>query len=379
MSVQVSYKNQFVVYIFLLLIFLIVVELVANFWLYNIYRCDFESNEIFNEINPETNRKLCLESLDYDFTKETITDQVALAEKLMQLNSHNIRAHEFTEQKPENTIRIFIIGGSTTYGSGVLDDETFPHYLQTMFDNSELNFDVEVINSGIMGLISRGESGLIKDKWINYEPDIFIVFDGWNDMRAQLQGNKPVASPTLWKQRWMEICDLGKQRDFDTIITIQPFVKSGNKILTEQEIVQYTKKVSMISGPIEYLELSEQYVEQLNQLNNHCTLTADLRGIYDDIHEPIFWDAIHVGPLGNEIIAEHVYELSLPVVMKRAQNDLYDEDSISSVNYDASSDSGINDNLDSENFDYYLEQSYSSLKTILFPYKTPKVIDLIFQ
>jgi len=379
MSVQVSYKNQFVVYIFLLLVFLIAVELVANFWLYNIYRCDFENNEIFNEINPETNRKLCLESLDYDFTKETITDQVALAEKLMQLNSHNIRAHEFTEQKPENTIRIFIIGGSTTYGSGVLDDETFPHYLQTMFDNSELNFDVEVINSGIMGLISRGESGLIKDKWINYEPDIFIVFDGWNDMRAQLQGNKPVASPTLWKQRWMEICDLGKQRDFDTIITIQPFVKSGNKILTEQEIVQYTKKVSMISGPIEYLELSEQYVEQLNQLNNHCTLTADLRGIYDDIHEPIFWDAIHVGPLGNEIIAEHVYELSLPVVMKRAQNDLYDEDSISSVNYGGSSDSGINDNLDSENFDYYLEQSYSSLKTILFPYKTPKVIDLIFQ
>ena len=104
MSVQVSYKNQFVVYIFLLLIFLIVVELVANFWLYNIYRCDFESNEIFKDGDPETNRKLCLESLEYDFTKEKVTDQVALEKKLMRLNSHNIRAHEFTEQKPENLV-----------------------------------------------------------------------------------------------------------------------------------------------------------------------------------------------------------------------------------------------------------------------------------
>ena len=380
MSVQVSYKNQFVVYIFLLLIFLTAVELVSNFWLYNVYACDFESNEIFKDVDPETNRKLCLESLEYDLTKEKVDVQVGLSEKLIRLNSYNIRAHEFTEQKPENTIRIFMIGGSTTYGSGVLNDETYPYYLQTMFDKSELNFNVEVINSGVIAQFSYGEHKLIKEKWINFEPDLFIVLDGWNDMRAQLQGNKPLASLTLWKERWIEICDLGKQRDFDTILTIQPFVKSGNKILTEQEIVQYTKKVNMIKGQIEYPELSEYYAEELNQLNNHCTLTADLRGIFDDIHEPIFWDAIHVGPLGNEIIAEKIYELSLPIVIKRAQNVVNDDDLISSEIYGGSSDIlEINENLNSENFDYYLEQSNSALKTVLFPYKTPKVLDLIFN
>jgi len=53
MSVQVSYKNQFIVYIFLVLIFLTAVELVANFWIYNIYRCEFEENELFPNMAPE--------------------------------------------------------------------------------------------------------------------------------------------------------------------------------------------------------------------------------------------------------------------------------------------------------------------------------------
>ena len=165
MSVQVSYKNQFVVYIFLLLIFLIVVELFANFWIYNIYRCDFESNEIFKDVDPETNRKLCLEGLEYDFTKETIPMTLAEAqkkEKLVQLNSHYIRAPEITLQKPENTIRIFTVGASTTFGTGVLDNETYPYFLQTMFDKSELNFNVEIINAGIMSEFSYGENKLIK-------------------------------------------------------------------------------------------------------------------------------------------------------------------------------------------------------------------------
>ncbi len=382
MSVQVSYKNQFVVYISLLLIFLIVVEIIANFWLYNIYRCDFESNEIFKDVDPETNRKLCLESLEYDFTAETIPltlEEAIDKDRILQVNSHNIRAPEITE-KPENTIRIFMIGGSTTWGSGVLDNETYPYFLQTMFDKSELNFNVEIINAGIPSAMSWQEIKWIKNTWIDFEPDLFIVLDPWNDMRNQLEQNNFVASPTQWSERWIKSCELGKQSDFDTIITIQPFGKSGSKILTEQELIGWTEKENKVPGPLKYRELSEQYVEQLDQLKNHCTVTADLRGIFDDVQEPIFWDYIHTGLRGNEIIAEKMYELSLPVVMKRAQNLVNDEDSISSVKYGASSDTlEINENLDSENFDYYLEQSYSTLQTILFPYKTPKVLELIIN
>ena len=122
------------------------------------------------------------------------------------------------------------------------------------------------------------------------------------------------------------------------------------------------------------------YVEQLKGINNHCSLTADLRGLFDDIKEPIFWDAMHTGYRGNQIIAEKIYELSLPIVMKRGLNVDNDDDLISSEIYVASSETlEINGNLDSKNFDNYLEQSHSALKTVLFPYKTPKVLDLIFN
>jgi len=63
MPVRVSYKKQFAVMTMLLLTFLIVLELGVNFWLYNIYRCDFENSEIFKNVDPEINRKMCLESI----------------------------------------------------------------------------------------------------------------------------------------------------------------------------------------------------------------------------------------------------------------------------------------------------------------------------
>ncbi len=66
MSVQVSYKKQFVLGILLLIVLLGVIEVFANIWLYNVYRCEFEDNEIFKNTDPVANRKLCLESLGYE-------------------------------------------------------------------------------------------------------------------------------------------------------------------------------------------------------------------------------------------------------------------------------------------------------------------------
>ncbi len=394
MSVQVSYKRQFIVYIFLLLIFLIVVELFANFWLYNIYRCEFEENEIFNTV-PEANRKLCLESLGYefwavgegkqDFTNEKISGVEGTqwndewhkldTENLVYINKYGFRGPEITKEKPENTYRIFTIGASTTFGSGVFDTQTYPFYLQLMYDEVDLDFDIEVINAGWPGVWSVKEADAIKEKYIDFEPDLFIVYDGGGEIMDMLHPNDPRATATHWKEIWIDICELGKQYDYETIITLQPFVGSGNKTLTTQE--QHHKR---IGGNVLDKNQYPAYVEQLKEINNHCSLTADLRGLFDNIKEPIFYDELHTGYRGNQIIAEKIYELSLPVVIKRAENLVNDEDSSSSVIYGVSSDTlEINDNIASENFDYNLEQLYSALKTILFPYKTPKVLDLIIN
>jgi len=113
---------------------------------------------------------------------------------------------------------------------------------------------------------------------------------------------------------------------------------------------------------------------------NKIVVSSLLRKNFTRKKIPIFWDTMHTGYRGNQIIAEKMFELSLPIVMKRGLNVVNDDDLISSEIYGASSDTlEINGNLDSKNFDNYLEQSHSALKTILFPYKTPKVLDLIFN
>jgi len=374
-ALQISYKKQFILMIMLLLVILVTVEVLVNIWLYYFYTCAFEKNEIFQDVNPEINRKVCIESLAYGFTQEKISweEGTRILEKfggfdenLVYINSHGFRGPEFTKIKSEDTIRIFVLGGSTTFGIGVLDNQTYPYYLQTMFDKSKLNFKVEVINSGWPDMWSLTETEVIKDKWILFEPDLFLVYDGWNEMNQQYSKNDPLASPILFKERWKEICEMGKLHDYSTIITLQPFVHTGKKILTDQEYEHYILIEKYQPYNLNYPE----YIKQLDELKNYCNATADLRGIFDDITEPIYFDMAHTGKLGNQIIAEKFYQLALPLVVKPMESPDFNLD------YDVVRET--NTRLISNDYDVFLEEFYLTLRDLLSNYKTPRVFPLIF-
>jgi len=155
MSLQVSYKKQFTLMVMLLVTLLIVVEIFANVWLYHIHRCDFEDNELFENRNPEINRKMCLESLGIDTSNDNTLTWIpgtrgaygGIDESIVHLNSEGFRGPEFSKSKPENTFRIFTVGGSTTFGSGVLDDQTWSYYLQEMYDQFILFYQQNYYNN----------------------------------------------------------------------------------------------------------------------------------------------------------------------------------------------------------------------------------------
>ncbi len=327
MSMVVSYKKQVILGILLLIILLTIIEVFANIWLYNFYRCDFEDNELFKKVDPEIKRKICLDNIGLGLNiqelsniHETRPGYKVFDTNLVKINSERFRAAEFQKDKPENTFRIFNIGGSTTFGAGVLDNQTYPYYLQELYDDASLPFKIEVINTGWADMNSIKEVQLIKERLIGFDPDLFIVYDGWNDMALQTTG---YSSPTLWKERWIEICDLGEQYGYDTIITLQPMVNTGEKKLTAQEQINFIK--------IEEEKLFEnypEYVKKLNELRDHCTLTADLRGLFDNYEEPIYYDEGHTGPKGNQIIAEKFYQLSFPIVKEGSKKIALDNDRI---------------------------------------------------
>jgi len=95
-------------------------------------------------------------------------------------------------------------------------------------------------------------------------------------------------------ERWKEICEMGKEYHFDTLVTLQATIGSGNKKLSNQEYSNFMDPLTQ-----KFLQKYPTYVEQLKDLSNYCHV-ADLRHIFDAVEDPIFYDRWHVGPRGNQ-------------------------------------------------------------------------------
>jgi len=364
--VSVSYKKQFVLLFLLTVTFLTVVEVAVNIWLYYFYRCDFETSEVFIDVDEVTKRNICIETLGYNFVQDTVQwvegtrdrpEFGGLDYNIVYINNHGFRGPDFTTKIPENTFRIFMMGGSTTFGSGVLDYQTYPYYLQQFFDKADLPFHVEVINAGKVGDYSLDEVKAAEKIIQKFDPDLFIVSDGWNDM---IRGGNAI----VWKDRWMQICELGKQKQFDTIITLQPIAITGKKVLTEQE------NDNIIKGRKRIPNLYPSYANQLNELEQHCTLTADLTNIFDDVIGPIYYDAVHVGAKGNKIVAKNLFEISLPIIIEGVKQKNFNNDEFPT--------SEVYQQLTLNNFEKFLDDSFIVLQEIVSPYKTPRISTIIF-
>ena len=217
------------------------------------YNLCSDTDALSAEIRKQTKLEIKEEwnQLCYDFYDNSYAGYVAVEKKeSVHLNSHGFRGQEITKEKPYNTYRIFTVGGSTTHGLPlVTDNETWSYYLQKKFDEKDFGFDIEVINAGMAAATSKTEVQLVKDKLIDFSPDLIVVFDGINDAAWVANPNHPDWEPQneiAWKDRWIEICNIGKKNGFDTIVTLQPFYKSGFQVLTESDYQIY-REISIIA------------------------------------------------------------------------------------------------------------------------------------
>ena len=240
-------------------------------------------------------------------------------------NSLGLRGDEIKKEKPDNTFRIFAVGGSTTFGHTALDSETWPALLQQIINEKITGKKIEVINAGISGGTSESGYNLIKNKLLSFDPDLIIMYDGWNDSKQGEQNDNVRISPKETIHNWKSVCKLGNNEGFDTIIVVQPLPLTGQRVLTEQEIEKVIHSVSSLYN----LHKFQQYVDALEELDEVCTKTADFRRIFDYIQEPVFFDNGHTLVLGNKIIAENVFSVISPIYFDEThsviQNDLNSE------------------------------------------------------
>ena len=137
--------------------------------------CMFEGEEYSHLFDIE--RKLLCVEFNFSF----VTQPVTISDRSATYNSEGFRGPEFQKEKPDSTYRIFVIGGSTTFGD--TNVEAWPHNLREIFDTFDLNYNVEIINAGVSSGWSGSETKLIREKILDYNPDLLMVYDGWNDVR----------------------------------------------------------------------------------------------------------------------------------------------------------------------------------------------------
>jgi lysophospholipase L1-like esterase len=306
LSVQVSYKKQATLGIIGITILLLAIEIIANVWWVTQIHCEFEQNEIFQNFDDVEKRQLCLDFYNLKTSGDELipnqsTDSITI-------NTLGFRGAEFFTVKPLDTYRIFMVGGSTMFGAGATSDKTtIPGYLQQLLNEKDFGFDIDVINSGIQGADSYAELKLIEQKLVRFSPDLVIIYDGWNDLRAN-------NTPMEVKENWETICKFGKENDFDTIITLQPIAGFGNKVLTKQELKYAHTGEDYTNNPlIESSSIYQDYAKNLSEIKT-CTKTFDLRGVFDTETGPIYWDQGHVSDRGNSIVAKSLFNTVFSIV-----------------------------------------------------------------
>ena len=95
------------------------------------------------------------------------------------VNNLGFRGRAFDPMHKSAKLRIFCLGGSTTAGHSVNDEDTWPAHLESAL--REKSLDVEVINAGVHGWTSYKDYLRYKNEIVNYDADIILIHQGWNE------------------------------------------------------------------------------------------------------------------------------------------------------------------------------------------------------
>ena len=369
MSMRVSYKKQVLFGVMLLAVLFGVAEGLSYTYVYfSIFHPVMSSVGDLDRFTTQGIYKY-YGMIDYEYStghRQIVPNQ---HNDIINVNSHGFRGPEFSESKPDDTYRIFVLGGSTIYGIGLHSDHsTIPGHLQAMYDGQDTPFKTEVINVGIEGASSFTEHWMVKTKFLDMSPDLFIIYDGWNDATittfdlknlseritpdvtesdgdtagvfdyiygeivserkvARILVNMrdaitppPIRDPTydnipidekvsVWVDRWNEICNIGKERGFDVMVVVQPMLGSGNYTLDSFATWAYHDNHNDV-----LLERLEHYADALHSFEP-CATTLDLRYVLDGVKRPVYFDGGHLNDFGNKIVASAIFEKSYPIVV----------------------------------------------------------------
>lgn len=106
--------------------------------------------------------------------------------RVVSINSLGFRGAERSATKPADVFRIVVIGGSTTYGASVNDDQTYPAVLQRLLDDGSKG-RFEVWNGGVSAYTLSQKVAYAEEVSKRYAPDLLIIEEFNTGRRAFLE------------------------------------------------------------------------------------------------------------------------------------------------------------------------------------------------
>jgi lysophospholipase L1-like esterase len=100
------------------------------------------------------------------------------------VNSLGFRGEEFEPKKPSGVYRIFVLGGSTTFGypeSIPSTEDTYPYKLEQQLRERLHDPELEVVNGGLTGYTLRTSLVNFATRVLWYEPDMIVIDHAVND------------------------------------------------------------------------------------------------------------------------------------------------------------------------------------------------------
>ena len=101
----------------------------------------------------------------------------------VRINSAGFRGDEIAREKPANTIRIAVLGASTTFNAEVSGNHaTWPHRLQEKLRSAHRDVNVEVINASLGGYVAADNLKNLRHRVLPFQPDLVVYYEANNEI-----------------------------------------------------------------------------------------------------------------------------------------------------------------------------------------------------
>ena len=265
------------------------------------------------------------------------------------------RRHTWSPPDGGGAPRVFVFGGSTTWGAGARNEFTIPSLLAKQMH--EAGIAVRVSNFGESGYVNtQGVIALLLELRSGNVPDVAVFYDGANDLFAALQAGR-AGDPQNEDSRRREFNSSKRRTKLALLVLQRTFVgidrlasslrtsdaeagaQAGTQALASETLALYARNLQIVEALSERFGFATLYYwqpsvfskaprtayedslvalrpERERELFRHAAALAarsgelaaiegfaDLSNVFSDTPDPLFFDFIHLSEAGNALIA----------------------------------------------------------------------------